>query len=51
MSDFFRTHMGQKFYEGTMPRIAKALERIADALVKIAEEPKAESKQNKGEEV
>ena len=48
MSDFFRTHMGQKFYEGTMPRIAKALERIADALEKIAE---AENKETEGEEV
>ena len=32
MSDFFRTRMGQVFFESTMPRIAKALERIADAL-------------------
>jgi uncharacterized protein YukE len=47
MSDFFRTHMGQKFYEGTMPRIAKALERIADALEKIAE---AENKETEGDE-
>jgi uncharacterized protein YukE len=47
MSDFFRTLMGQKFYEGTMPRIAKALERIADALEKIAE---AENKETEGDE-
>ena len=32
MSDFYLTGMGQKFYEGTMPRIASALERIADTL-------------------
>ena len=32
--EFFQTRMGQAFYEGTMPRIAKALERIADALEK-----------------
>lgn len=34
MSDFFRTRtrMGQIFFDGTMPRIAKALERIADSM-------------------
>lgn len=32
MSDFFRTQMGQRFVEGTMPQIAKALERVAGAL-------------------
>ena len=29
---FFQTIMGHTFYEGTVPRIAKALERIAIAL-------------------
>ena len=29
---FFQTVMGKMFYDGTMPRIARALERIADAL-------------------
>lgn len=29
---FFETRMGQHFYDGTMPRIAAALERIAAAL-------------------
>ena len=32
--EFFQTRMGQTFYEGTMPRIAAALERIATALEK-----------------
>jgi hypothetical protein len=32
--DFFQTRMGHHFYESTAPRIAKALERIADALEK-----------------
>jgi len=34
MSDvqFFQTRMGQQFYDGTMPKIAEALERIATAL-------------------
>lgn len=39
--EFFQTVMGHAFYEGTAPRIAKALERIADALEKqnaLAEE-------------
>ncbi len=30
--DFYQTKGGQQFYYGTMPRIAKALERIADVL-------------------
>jgi hypothetical protein len=32
MPEFFQTVMGQRFYEGTMPRIAKALEEIAKEL-------------------
>lgn len=32
MTKFFQTRMGQHFYEGTVPRILRALERIADAL-------------------
>jgi hypothetical protein len=31
---FFETKMGHQFYDGTMPRIAKALERIATAMEK-----------------
>ena len=30
--EFFNTMMGRKFYEADVPRITKALERIADAL-------------------
>ena len=29
MSEFFLTRMGKIFYEGTMPRIAEGLERLA----------------------
>lgn len=29
---FFQTLMGKVYYEGTLPRIARALERIATAL-------------------
>jgi Skp family chaperone for outer membrane proteins len=28
MSDFFKTRMGQRFYEATMPKIADQLERL-----------------------
>ena len=28
--EFFQTQMGHRFYESTMPRIAKALEQLAD---------------------
>lgn len=30
--DFFKTRMGLRYYENTMPRIAVALERIAVAM-------------------
>lgn len=39
MSDFFRTRMGQIFFDSTMPRIATALERIADALDRANPKP------------
>src|SRR5262245_58946234 len=32
MPDFFQTRMGQTFYDGTMPRLARAAEKIAVAL-------------------
>jgi hypothetical protein len=34
MSDFYKTRAGMQFYQGTMPKIAEALERIADTLDK-----------------
>lgn len=36
MPEFFQTHMGHKFYEGHVPRIAKALESIAASLAVLA---------------
>lgn len=30
--EFFQTRMGQKFYEYDVPRLAEALERLADQL-------------------
>ena len=40
MSEFFKTIMGRKFYEADVPRLIKALERIANALEKKEEEDK-----------
>ena len=37
-TEFFQTRMGQEFYDGTMRRIADALEHIAEALPKLAAE-------------
>jgi hypothetical protein len=37
---FFQTRMGQQFYDGTMPRIAAALDKIAKALAAKEQEPK-----------
>ncbi len=34
---FFQTRMGSKFYETDVPRISRALERIADRLDKTAD--------------
>jgi hypothetical protein len=37
MSDeFYRTAMGRKFYDSTLPRIADGLERLATAAERIA---------------
>ena len=36
--DFFQTRMGQQLIEGTMPKVANALERIAVALEQIVEQ-------------
>lgn len=33
---FFETRMGRKFYEADVPRLIKVLERIADALDRVA---------------
>lgn len=35
--EFFETIMGHKFYEGTMPTIARALEALAEQQTKIVE--------------
>ncbi len=36
-TEFFQTRMGHKFYSGDVPRIATALERIADRLGELAQ--------------
>jgi len=43
MPKFFMTHMGRMFYEGTLPKLVGALERIATALeTKAPSAPKEE---------
>jgi hypothetical protein len=44
MTEFFKTMMGRKFFEGSVPRIARALEDIGNELkrandLKEAEKP------------
>jgi len=34
MSEFFKTMMGTKFYQSDVPRLVKALEKIAEELEK-----------------
>jgi hypothetical protein len=41
--EFFQTMMGKRFFESTAPRIATALEEIAEALTKKPEPERAES--------
>jgi hypothetical protein len=36
--DFYQTVMGRAFYDGTMPKLAEALERIASALETLVEQ-------------
>ena len=36
MSDFYRTGMGHKFYEGTMPELVRQLTRLNDNLENAA---------------
>lgn len=42
--DFFQTRMGVRFYEVEVPRIARSLERIADALEKLALQQELDAK-------
>ncbi|WP_404364336.1 hypothetical protein ACIHQR_29885 [Corallococcus coralloides] len=32
---FFQTHMGQRFYEGTMPQLVRQLTRLNDNLERL----------------
>lgn len=45
MMDFIRTIYGKRFFDGQLPRLIQALERIADALEK-QNEIKQEEKEN-----
>jgi hypothetical protein len=36
MDEFFRTQMGQRFFEGTLPRLVAQLQRLNDNLERIA---------------
>jgi hypothetical protein len=35
MSDFYKTRMGQRFYERTMPDLVKQLERLNELLARL----------------
>ena len=43
---FFETVMGKKFFEVQVPKLTKALERIADALEDIAEQKESMDKED-----
>jgi hypothetical protein len=44
MPEFFQTHMGMKFYDITVPRIATALENIAAELKRANDRQDAQTK-------
>lgn len=44
MMDFIRTMYGKRFFDGQLPRLIQALERIADALEKQNEIKQEEKK-------
>jgi hypothetical protein len=51
--EFFQTQMGRAFYEGTMPRLVKTLEKIAFELQRandLAEKRLAREKPSQSEE-
>jgi hypothetical protein len=35
VSDFYRTNMGHRFYEGTMPALVEQLKRLNDNLERL----------------
>ncbi len=37
MSDFYKTRMGQRYYEHTMPELVRQLERMNELLERLAE--------------
>ena len=47
--EFFQTVMGKRFFEGQVPKLIKALERIADALEDIAEQKESKDKEDGSE--
>ena len=44
MMEFVRTMYGKRFFDGQLPRLIQALERIADALEKQNEDKSKETK-------
>ncbi len=47
MLEFYKTRAGRTYFEATLPRLIKAIERLADAL----EEKEEKEEYNEGEEV
>ena len=37
MSEFYKTRMGQRFFEATMPKLVEQLTRLNDLLERLAE--------------
>jgi len=51
MPEFFQTRMGQTFFEGTVPRIAKSLAEIAKELKRQNDLKEQELKEKLAEEL
>ena len=46
MEQFYKTHMGKKFYQADMPKIVKSLDSIAKSLDTICKIIELESEQD-----
>lgn len=49
MSEFFRTHMGMQFFQGTLPRLVAELARLNENLEKDREQRERIHKERSGQ--
>ena len=45
---FYKTRMGQRFFESTMPELVKQLERLADTVERLVEQRETDNNTSSG---